>query len=251
MSKLVEKLTRLDFPKLLFQTLKTYFRIEVEGLEHIPKKGKALIIPNHSGCSGLDAVILGQTLYQEIKRIPRILTLWTLFSAFPPLASLGQKLGLKRATAKTGLETLRKNNLLILFPEGVEGSFKPSSQRYHLQHFDYGFVRLALLSDSPIIPCVILGAEETNINLGKIPFSKNPRGFILPIPFNLFPLPAKWKIRFLPAIDLSHLAIQDTHDKEQLQMQADSIKKTMQRAIESELSKRRYVFFDTSVSRAT
>lgn len=250
MSNLAEKITLIAFPRLLFQFLQTYFRMEIEGLEHVPHKGKVLIIPNHSGCAGLDAVVLAQTLYQELKRIPRILTIWTIFTFLPALASPARKLGLKRASAKAGLDTLRKNNLVILFPEGVEGSFKPSSLRYQLQDFDYGFVRLALLSGSPIVPCIILGAEETNINLGRIQFSKNPKGFTLPIPFNLFPLPAKWKICFLPPIDLSQMTDCDTHDRQQLQAIADQVKSIMQRAIDLELSKRGYVFFEPSTNQA-
>src|SRR4051812_19714832 len=109
MSTVTEKLALVGFPKLILELLQAYFRIEVEGVEYLPKRGKGLIIPNHSGCTGLDAVMLSHVLNKNISRIPRILTLWTLFNWVPPLGGVAQKLGLRQASAKTGLEILHKN----------------------------------------------------------------------------------------------------------------------------------------------
>ena len=102
---------------------------------------------------------------------------------------------------------------------------------------------MALLSKAPVVPCIIIGAEEANINLGKIRFEKYLKGLTIPIPFNLIPFPAKWKIQFLPPSDLTEFTAQDTNNKIKMQLAADQVRTSMQRVIDLELRKRNYVYF--------
>ena len=88
--------------RLMLESFNRYFRIDVHGIEHIPKRGKALIAPNHSGCSGLDAVMLTYLLQQKLPRIPRVLTLWTFFKAFPFFAPVAQRMGLTHIAISVG-----------------------------------------------------------------------------------------------------------------------------------------------------
>ena len=62
--------------------------------------------------------------------------------------------------------------MIILFPEGEKGNFKPSRKSYELQEFKRGFVRMALETQSPIIPTLVIGAEETHINLSQLKLPK-------------------------------------------------------------------------------
>jgi 1-acyl-sn-glycerol-3-phosphate acyltransferase len=48
----------------------------------------------------------------------------------------------------------------MVFPEGAEGFVKPFHKRYQLQRFGVGFMRLAIGTDTPIVPVGIVGAEE-------------------------------------------------------------------------------------------
>jgi len=82
------------------------------------------------------------------------------------------KLGFIEATSENGLKALKKNQLVVLFPEGEYGNFKPSSKAYQLQEFKRGFIRMALATNSPIIPTLILGAEETHVNLSRLKLTK-------------------------------------------------------------------------------
>ena len=233
-------------PKIFFDVLElvqNYFRVEVEGTENLPKRGRALLISNHSGCSGLDAAMLGYSAFQAVGRIPRILTLWPMFQLFPFLESTAIKLGLTPASANMGLSVLKNNNITVVFPEGVRGSFKPTSQRYHLQPFRTGFLRLSLLTDSPIVPAVVIGAEESTINLGSIQFGSALKGLALPIPLNFLPLPSKWKIRFLPPINLDGLSRRDISNRDKMHRYADKVRDKMQAAVDVELRKRKYVYF--------
>lgn len=222
--------------------LRRYLRIDLHGLGHVPKRGKAIIAPNHSGCAGLDALMLTYLLIQETPRAPRVLALWGLLKKSRRLAAAAKGLGLQPASTEMGLSLLRKNNLVVCFPEGEKGSFKPTAKRYQLQPFQTGFIRMALKTGAPIVPCVIIGAEETTINLATLKLgSENKRDTLVPVPALLPPLPAKWDIHFFAPIDLSaHRDLAD--DKEKLRELAEGIRAQMQIAVDAELAARSYVY---------
>lgn len=238
-------LTKLDgdallyrvFPRLFMEVLKKYFRLEVEGIENIPSKGPVIIAPNHSGFSGFDAMVLAYILQQETKRIPRVMThhLWFLTekTALP-----AQKMGFIEATFENGLSLLKKNHMVVLFPEGEQGNFKPSTQRYQLQEFKRGFVRMALKTGAPIVPTLVIGAEETHINLQQLKFSKFLRGLVLPLPLNVIPLPAKWKIVFQKPIQLP-FGPEKVNDSEICHDLANEIQESMQKKLNKELKNRK------------
>lgn len=229
-------------PHFLMEIARKYFRLQIEGVENIPRRGAALIAPNHSGYSGFDAFLLSHQIYRATGRIPRVLThhLWFVSKT---TAIPAEKVGFIEATMANGLEQLKKNNLVVLFPEGESGNFKPTTKRYHLQEFRRGFIRMALLRQCPIVPTVILGAEETHINLATLKFAKYLRGIVLPLPLNVIPLPAKWKIKFLPPIHLPYRP-SAADDRELVDELAIEIRESLQRAISDEVSRRGSIFFD-------
>ena len=49
-------------PLFVMEIVNKYLRVEVEGLENIPKRGAGIILPNHSGFSGFDAFILSSVV---------------------------------------------------------------------------------------------------------------------------------------------------------------------------------------------
>ncbi|MFN7729063.1 MAG: lysophospholipid acyltransferase family protein [Bdellovibrio sp.] len=227
-------------PHLLMEIMRKYFRLEIEGLENVPKRGAALICPNHSGYSGFDALLLAHILNKDLKRIPRVLThhLWflTKTTAIP-----AQKMGFTEATFENGVSALEKNNLVVVFPEGEKGNFKPTSKMYELQEFRRGFVRMALETQSPIVPVLIIGAEETHINLSQLKFTKYLRGLVLPLPLNVLPLPVKWKIKFLPPIYLPYKK-SAAEDRDLVLEIASEVQEQMQDALTDEVQKRGGVF---------
>jgi 1-acyl-sn-glycerol-3-phosphate acyltransferase len=229
------------FPKLAMEIMRKYFRVQVEGLENIPKRGAAIIAPNHSGYTGFDALLLAHILHRDFKRIPRVLThqFWflTKTTAIP-----AQKLGFTEATFENGVSALEKNNLIIIFPEGEKGNFKPTTDMYQLQEFRRGFVRMAVSTSAPIVPTLIIGAEETHINLSQLKFTKYLRGTVLPLPLNIIPLPVKWKIKFLPPIYLPYEK-SSVHDRDLMKEVAEDIQERMQDALSDEIQKRKSVFF--------
>jgi 1-acyl-sn-glycerol-3-phosphate acyltransferase len=236
-----DELIHRVFPRLFMEILKKYFRLEIEGVENIPTKGPVIISPNHSGFSGFDALILSYILQQKTKRIPRVMThhLWFLTDT---TALPAQKMGFIEANFENGVRLLKKNNLVVLFPEGENGNFKASSKKYQLQEFKRGFIRMALETDAPIVPTIILGAEETHINLKKLKFSKFLTGLVLPLPLNIIPLPAKWKIVFMKPVSLP-FGPEKVSDSELCHDLANEIQESMQRQIALEMKYRGSGYF--------
>lgn len=228
-------------PHLLAEIMTKYFRITIEGEEYIPRKGPAIITPNHSGYSGFDAFLLGHHIHKASQRIARILT-HKLWFVTPTTAIPMKRLGFIEATKQNGIKHLNKNNLVVLFPEGEYGNFKPSTKAYHLQEFKRGFIRMAIQQQCPIIPTLILGAEETHINLARLKFSKYLRGTVLPLPLNVIPLPAKWHIIFMEPIYLPYTE-KHLEDRELIADLATDIRERMQERLSKEVNKRKNLYF--------
>jgi 1-acyl-sn-glycerol-3-phosphate acyltransferase len=227
-------------PRIFLEGLRKYFRLEVEGLENVPRRGAAIIAPNHSGFSGIDALLLSHILLQDRKRVSRVLTHYFWFIS-QKTAVPAQKMGFTEASMANGVAALKKNNVVIIFPEGESGNFKPSKSAYQLQEFKRGFIRMALLTQSPIVPVLVIGAEESSINLKELKLDWLFKGISIPLPLNLLPLPTKWKIKFLPPIYLPYKA-SAADDQTLVKEIAEDLQERMQTALSHEVHNRKSIF---------
>jgi 1-acyl-sn-glycerol-3-phosphate acyltransferase len=101
-------------------------------------------------------------------------------------ARLGQVVG----TPENCRRLLLADEALMVFPEGVRGLNKPWSERYRLQDFGVGFMRLALECDAPIVPVGVVGAEEQAPSLMNLaPLAKLLSMPAFPLTPTLLPLP--------------------------------------------------------------
>jgi 1-acyl-sn-glycerol-3-phosphate acyltransferase len=228
-------------PHFFMEIMKKYFRVQVEGVDNLPRRGGAIIAPNHSGVSGFDAMVLHHEVTRACGRYPRVLThhLWFLTKTTAIPAS---RLGFIEANIENGVKSLKKKQLVVIFPEGEQGNFKPSSKAYQLQEFKRGFIRMAIETGAPIVPTVIIGAEETHINLSQLQLTKFLRGLVLPVPLNLLPLPSKWKIIFMEPIHIDQPS-SALHQRDVIRKLAFDIQDQMQSRIRQEIAKRESVFF--------
>ncbi len=222
--------------------LKDYLRLEVEGLENLPRKGRAVILPNHSGFAGADAVLLTSVIKRRTRRRARLMAHRAFFDFSDTLKSISESHGLKKAGLESGIEILARDQLLIIFPEGETGNFKPTYRRYQLQRFHTGFLRMAIETRSAIVPTIIIGAEETHLSLGNINLNRWIKGLRVPIPLNFIPLPAKWKIIFLEPIPGDRYDLSLLEDLEQLREIAAGLQKKMQLELRKQLKSRRFVY---------
>ncbi len=184
-----------------------YFRVETRGLENVPDSGGALVVANHSGTIALDAVMTQLALldHHPAHRHLRMLGANLVF-ATPFVGELARKGGNTLACAPDAERLLADGELVGVWPEGYKGVGKPFSERYKLQRFGRGgFVAAALKTGTPIVPCAIVGAEETYPILGNAKFLARLFGWpYFPItptfpwlgPLGLVPFPSKWIIEF-------------------------------------------------------
>ena len=150
----------------------------------------AMLIGNHSGGIPVDGGMLSAALFGlQQPRHPHGMV--EKFAQNIPFLSswfsrMGQPTGLP-AHAKLLLEDER---LLVVFPEGVRGIGKLWSKRYELERFGTGFMRIALETNTPIIPFAFIGGEEafpTVFHLERLAkFAGVP---YIPIPKHIVPIP--------------------------------------------------------------
>jgi 1-acyl-sn-glycerol-3-phosphate acyltransferase len=239
----------------LFEFLYTvWWRVEPTGLEHVPAEGRGLVVANHSGVLPWDGLMVGLAIRHEhpARRECRMLAL-DMFALLPFLAPLLSQTGAVRASQDNGERLLRRDELVGVFPEGVKGVGKRFKDRYALARFGRGgFVRLALRTRAPIVPCAVVGAEEIHPMLASANWVGRPLGLpYLPItptfpalgPLGLVPLPSKWSIDFLDPIDTSRYGPEDAEDPILVNRLSEQVRSTIQRAVDGRLARRRSVWF--------
>jgi 1-acyl-sn-glycerol-3-phosphate acyltransferase len=230
-----------------------YFRVEAQGLEHVPAEGGALVVANHSGTLPLDALMTTVALHDEhpARRRLRLLGADLVFET-PFIGSVARKMGTTLACNEDAERLLTGGELVGVFPEGFKGIGKPFRERYTLQRFGRGgFVTAALRTGVPIVPCAIVGAEETYPMLGNaktaarllgLPYFPITPTFPLLGPLGLVPLPSKWLIGFGEPIDTSSYGPGAAEDPMLVFNLTDQVRETIQQSIYQLLLQRKSVF---------
>jgi 1-acyl-sn-glycerol-3-phosphate acyltransferase len=231
-----------------------WWRVDTTGLEHVPGDGPALIVANHSGVLPWDGLMVNVAIRHEheARRECRMLAL-DMFALLPYLAPLLTRTGAVRANPENGERLLRRGALVGVFPEGVKGVGKRFRDRYKLARFGRGgFVRLALRTGAPIIPCAVVGAEEIHPMLASANWVGRPFGLpYLPItptfpllgPLGFVPLPTKWSIDFADAIETDSYGKEAAEDPILVNRLAEQVRGTIQKIIDGRLARRRSVWF--------
>lgn len=143
-----------------------YFRATVHGAERLPAARPALVAMNHSGMGWpWDAILfmhrLGARSDYAREGLPRGFAL-PYFFELPGLGALILRVGLWPARYEELQRLLAEGELVLYYPEGVEGIGKGWAKRYQVQRFHTSFVRAAVRARAPIVPCACIGAEGLN-----------------------------------------------------------------------------------------
>lgn len=231
----------------------SWFRVETIGMHHVPDVGGALIVANHSGTIPLDALMASVALHDEhpAKRHLRMLGADLMFQ-LPVLGSLARKQGSTLACSPDAERLMSAGEVVGVWPEGFKGIGKPFRDRYKLQRFGRGgFVSAALRTGVPIIPCSIVGAEETYPKIGDIKALARLFGApyfpVTPLfphfgPLGLVPLPSKWYIEFGEPICTEGLGAVEADDPMLVFNLTDQVRETIQHTLYRLLSQRRNAF---------
>lgn len=232
---------------------KRYFRVEVEGVRHVPAQGRAVVVANHSGALPFDGVMLREAIRQRHPGRNDLRWLAEDFSFYLPFLGVTlNRLGAVRACPENAERLLSKEHLVGVFPEGAEGIKKLYRDRYRLQRFGRGgFVRLCLKTQSPIIPCAIIGAEETNPILYRFDNLSKLLGLdYLPItptfpllgPFGLIPAPTKWRIVFGEPILVDEYGPQAAQDHVLVGRLAERVRSSINDLLQTALRRRKSIW---------
>ncbi|HWM58199.1 MAG TPA: lysophospholipid acyltransferase family protein [Pseudonocardia sp.] len=230
-----------------------WFRVQPIGLHHVPSEGGALVVANHSGTLPLDALMLAVALHDDhpAGRHLRMLAADLVFRA-PVIGALARKQGGTLACNPDAERLLAAGELVGVWPEGFKGIGKSFRDRYKLQRFGRGgFVSAALRTGVPIIPCAVVGAEETYPKIGDItplarllgvPYVPVTPTFPLLGPLGLIPLPSKWYIEFGEPIRTGDVGPDAADDPMTVFNLNDQVRETIQHTLYRLLSQRRNAF---------
>ena len=221
-----------------------WFRVELHGIDRMPADGRVVLVSNHSGQLPFDAAMIEVACLVE-KDPPRavraLVEKWvpTLPFVSTVMARCGQIVG----TPENCRRLLAADEAILVFPEGVRGLNKPWRERYRLQKFSPGFMRLALESGAPIVPIGVVGAEEQAPALLDLkPLARLLAFPAFPITPTIlpFPLPSRYHIHF--GEPLRFTGSPDEEDAE-LERKVAEVEAAVRALLARGLAERQHVFW--------
>ncbi|MFO0594043.1 MAG: lysophospholipid acyltransferase family protein [Myxococcaceae bacterium] len=222
---------------------KNYFRVETHGVDKVPA-GRVLLVSNHSGQLPFDASMIGVAMLTEAqppRAIRSMVEKWV--PTLPWVSTFMARVGQIVGTPENCRRLLERDETILVFPEGIKGIAKLFPQRYQLQDFGLGFMRLALETNTPIVPVAVIGAEEQAPAILNIkPLAKLVGFPVMPLtPWGApFPLPVKYRLHFGDPLFFTGRA--DDDDAE-LEKKVKVVKAAIQSMIEQGLKARKAVFW--------
>jgi 1-acyl-sn-glycerol-3-phosphate acyltransferase len=225
-----------------------WFRVEWQGLEHIPRHGGALLVSNHAGVMPVDGGIITLGIEDETGRAVYSLAHHG-FWRYPFVGSLISAFGGIVGHPDNAHRVLTEDKgLVLVFPEGSKGPVKPPRERYRLQRFGRGgFVETAMRAGVPIIPIAMMGTEDTTPTLATfriagqdVPISLNTL-LLGPILGPFVPIPAKIRAHVLPPIHFDEPPDHDSYSRSTVMDHAEAIREKLQKALNRMLQKRETV----------
>jgi 1-acyl-sn-glycerol-3-phosphate acyltransferase len=196
----------------------------------------------------LDGAMIGAAMFMDAEP-PRIIRAmvekWAVSLPFISLmfARIGQVVGVPENAKRL----LLQGEVLLVFPEGARGISKTFDQRYKLTEFGLGFMRLAIETDTPIVPVAVIGAEEQYLSVANMQALAKilhmPAFPVIPqlfIPGGQLPLPTKYRMWFGEPLRFSG----DPDDDDAIiDEKVWLVKQTIQSMLNRGLKERKHIFW--------
>lgn len=217
-----------------------YFSAATRGAENVPARGRAMLVGNHSGGIAIDAALVIASCFLELDP-PRLAQGMAerFLNRFAVASLWANRTGQFTGMPEHAERLLRDDRLLLVFPEGARGTAKLFRDRYSLVDFGSGFMRLALKTDTPIVPFVVLGTAEAFPTIANATALGRAFGLpYLPLPATGLPvvLPAKVEIEYAPPM---RFAGTGNEDDEIVAAHVNRVKSTIASMLESASRRRR------------
>jgi 1-acyl-sn-glycerol-3-phosphate acyltransferase len=226
-----------------FWLYRNYHRVEAYGAEKVPP-GRVLLVSNHSGQLPMDGAMIGVALLLEAdppRAIRSMVEKWV--PSLPYVSTFMARVGQIVGTPENCRRLLEAEEAILVFPEGVRGLGKLWPQRYQLQDFGLGFMRLALETNTPIVPIAVVGAEEQSPALVDVKPLAKLLGFpSFPLTVTGLPLPLPTKYRIYFGDPLRFTGRPDDEDSE-LDKKVRTVKSAIQSMLNQGLKERQGVFW--------
>lgn len=155
MKEKVNKIVKWIVRGAIYIWCKLYYRVEIKGLENIPKTGALIFCGNHR--SYLDPPLMVATAKRDMKFLAKQELYGNKFLAF--LGSVFGAIPVKRdekdvSAIKESLKVLKKGSCLALFPEGTRNGLEKGEK------VKDGVAFFAVRSGAKVIPCGIKGGTK-------------------------------------------------------------------------------------------
>lgn len=227
---------------------RNWFRVEVQGMEKIPD-GRVLLIANHGGQVAWDGFLLWVACLLD-RNPPRLARGMgeRFITNTPFLSSLVARMGHVLGEPQNCKRLLEHDEAIMVFPEGVRGISKTIWERYELREFGSGFVRLAVSTNTPVVPIGIVGAEEAMPGIWDAkPIARMFNLPSLPVtpffpwlgPLGAIPLPTK--VRMIVG-DPIHLDGEPDEPEEAARRKAELVRASVQGLVREGLGQREGIF---------
>jgi 1-acyl-sn-glycerol-3-phosphate acyltransferase len=242
-----------SFLSVFMVLYRDYWRVETTGVENVPATGRALLVANHAGVLPWDGTMIKTAVFAEHSSPRHVRALVaSMFLGMPVLSWFLRRTGQTVGHPDDTRRLLERDELVLVFPEGVRGTGKSFKDRYRLRRFGRGgFVATAIRSRAPIIPVSVVGSEEIYPMVADL--APVARFFGLPYfpvtPFwpwlgalGMIPLPSKWRIQFHAPIHVEEHPPEAADNQNLVMALADEVRDTIQQGIYDNLKLRRGVF---------
>jgi len=182
-----------------------WWRVEVVGIERLPRRGPLLVVANRAGTLlPYEAFMLARafaTSPPEARAAHPLVDDWLL--RLPLIGGAVAALGAVSASPAALRRILRSGDVAITFPEGPDAVAKTVAHRYRLASITRGgLLRVAVESGVPIVPVAVIGAEETQPVVWRVERLGRLLGLpAVPVTPALVPLPTKWTIHVGEPLD--------------------------------------------------
>jgi 1-acyl-sn-glycerol-3-phosphate acyltransferase len=240
-----------------------YFRWKVQGVEHLPAEGGALLVGSHNG--GLvvsDSALTMVAVHDRFGPERRMYSLsHDVLHSNATLRRLAARAGVLRASHEGAAKALREGHLTLVYPGSDLDATRPFSERYRVELGGRkGFIRLALRERTPIVPVVSVGTHEQWIVLtrgDRLARALNTKRWlrletlpiVLCVPWGLtlgifpyVPLPAQTTVAFAPALRWPDLGPEDAERPAVVDRCYEEVRAALQAAMDT-LARGRTTFF--------